>query len=455
MTENNTVDIINKVYGYEIINAQETLALKKSMGVILSELGIEPIYEFLSYDITEYSEARKTIHARRFYQLFKPVFSFTQFNMETFHKIQAGCLFISAISGIMRGYDEFEYSGFVREVLNELGRIDSGRYNSRTVKEKLLALQNLFDKFGHVSIGIYSLQIFTKFGMAMQKLNKTPEGYPRKLLDDIMEDINNQMHPIEKIRKLLSLEVATEAVINDVIDEYLDYAVSDISAYNISTEKKKSSKAKKGFAVEISAEVRDFFNGYKREARDIRQMTGSFREKLFIFDENPGNKSISVLYTALLDRLVRAYDNLRYYEEVSFVKQLNMIFINRIKELLSNQRKQEMNVIRSECIRIIENNITGMMVYELDGVLAALSVDKDEFDDVYGIDPEESETAMIELDDYLDANLDMAGKIQDDMRANLKRILNPELMGKAEKEMLQSVIYDFNHVLEFLSEDEE
>ncbi|MFO7610942.1 MAG: hypothetical protein R6W99_00435 [Clostridia bacterium] len=455
MIENNTVDIINKVYGYEIISAPEILALKKSMDIILAELGIEPIYEFLSYDITEYSEARKTIHARRFYQLFKPVFSFTQFNMETFHKIQAGCLFISATSGIMRGYDEFEYSGFVREVLNELGRIDGGRYHNRTAKEKLMALQNLFDKFGHVSIGIYSLQIFTKFGMAMQKLNKVPEGYPRRLLDDIMEDINNQKNPIDKIRKLLSLEVASEAGINEAIDEYIDYALSDISAYSISAEKKKSSKSKKGLAAEISAEVRDFFNGYKKEARDIRHMSGSFRGKLLLFDENPGNKAISVLYTALLDRLVRAYDNLRYYEEVSFVKQLNMIFITRIKEILLEQRKQEMNVIRNECIRIIEDNIAGMMVYELDGVLAALSVDKDEFDDAYGIDSDESEAAIIELDDYLDANLDMAGKIQDDMRANLKRILNPGLMGKTEKEMLQSVIYDFNHVLEFLSEDEE
>jgi len=139
----------------------------------------------------------------------------------------------------------------------------------------------------------------------------------------------------------------------------------------------------------------------------------------------------------------------------AFIKHLNMIFISRVKEMFSTQRKQESNIIRNECIRIIEEGLPGFTVYELEGVLNALEIGKKEFDIRHALDSSDSESVFNELDAYLEANLKTAGSIQNEMKNNLGRILGPNSIPEAEKKILQEIVYDFDAIMELLAEDEQ
>ncbi len=454
MTASRTINLINEAYGYPIIGNAEETALHTDREIIMSELGIGNIFEFLSYDVSEFSEARKTIHARRFYQLFKDVFSFTGFDMEAFHKIQAGCIFIVALSGITRGISDYEYSGFVKDALVKIGKVDSKSSRQSTLNEKLFYILSTFEKFSRISLGIYSLQIFTKYGMAIQNINKVHEGTAGRLLVEIIGEMNTGKSASEKISKLLALDIISPENLESMIDEYINYAVADITVQNASPGSRKAERENKRMTEEISNEVHDAFSGLKMDVADLYSLNKGLMEKKTIYDREYEEKGISVLFAALLERYVSLYERLWYYEGNSFIKRLNMIFISRVREMFASQRKQELNIIKNECIRIIEEGIPEFNVYELEGVLNGLETGKKEFDIRHGINPDDSEAVFNELDAYLDANLKTAINIQREMKDNLSRILGPDGLPEGEKNILQDIVYDFDAILDLLTEDE-
>lgn len=455
MTAVRAINIINSAYGYSIISDAEESVLQEDKGKIISELGIGNIFEFLSYDVSEFSEARKTIHARRFYQIFKDVFSFTGFNMEAFHKIQAGCIFIVALSGITRGISDYEYSGFVKEALMQVLKIDTGNTRQSTLNEKLYYISSTFDKFSRISLGIYSLQIFTKYGLSIQEIYKTHEGAAGRLLVKIIDEMNAGKPAIEKINKLLGLEIVSPEKLENMIDEYIEYAVADITVQNASPGSRKAERENKKMIDEIYREAHDAFAGFKMDAADLYSQNKDIIEKKPIYENEYMNKGISILFASLLERYVSRYERLWYYDGNSFIKQLNMIFISRVKEMFATQRKQELNVIKNECIRIIEEGLPGFVVYELEGVLNGFETGKSEFDIRHGINPDDSKAVFNELDAYLDANLKTAKSIQREMRNNLSGIIGPSGLPEGETEMLKEIVYDFEAILDLLTEDEQ
>lgn len=454
MTVERTIDLINKAYGYSIIGDAEESALMANREIIVSELGIGAIFEYLSYDVTEFSEVRKTIHARRFYQLFKDIFNFTGFNMEAFHKIQAGCIFIVVLSGITRGISDYEYSGFVKDALSKIGKISLSSRNRATLNEKLFYIQNTFEKFSRISLGIYSLQIFTKYGMVIQRINRVHEGAASRLLVEIIESMNEGKTASKEIIKLLSMEIISPEKLEDMIDEYIDYAVADITVQGLSPGSKKAERANRKLIEEISDEVHDAFSGLKKDVADLYNLNGSILDKKVIYDKEFNQPGIAVLFAALLERYSSLYERLWYYEGNSFIKRLNMIFIDRVKEMFAEQRKQEFTVVKNECVRIIEDGLPGISVYELEGVLNNLSIGKEMFDIRHDIDPAESEKVVEAIDAYLSANLKTAGSIQLEMKNNLSRILGPEGMPESEINILKEIVYDFDAVMDLLTEDE-
>lgn len=454
MTAERTISIINSAYGYSIIGDAEESALLASREVIVSELGIGAIFEFLSYDVTEFSEVRKTIHARRFYQLFKDIFSFTGFNMEVFHKIQAGCIFMVVLSGITRGINDYEYSGFVKDALSKIGKININSSNRVTLNEKLFYIQSTFEKFNRISLGIYSLQIFTKYGMVIQRVNRVHEGVTSRLLVEIIEAMNEGKTASEKINKLLSMEIISPEKLEDMIDEYINYAVADITVQSMSPGSKKAEKANKKLFEEISDEVQDAFSGLKKDVADLYNLNGSILDKKVIYDREHDQPGISVLFAALLERYSSLYERLWYYEGNSFIKRLNMIFIDRVKIMFAEQRKQEFTVVKNECVRIIEDGLPGINVYELEGVLNNLDIGKEMFDIRHDIEPAESEKVVEIIDAYLTANLKTAENIQLEMKNNLSRILGPEALPESEMNILKEIVYDFDAVMDLLTEDE-
>lgn len=453
MIVSTTIKIINKAYGYPIINDSEEIALKTESAVIISELGIGAIFEFLSYDVSEYSEVRKTIHARRFYQIFKEIFKFTEFNMESFHKMQAGCIFIVSLSGITRGMDDYEYSGFVLEALSKIGKISSNNTNA-SLNDKLFYVKSAFEKFSRISLGIYSLQIFTKYGMIMQKINRVHEGSAGRLFIEIVEDISKGQKASEKIDKLLSMEIISPENLDDMINEYIDYAVSDITVQGMVPGSKKAEKANKKLTAEISDEIHDAFSGLKLDVADIYNMNISIHEKKEIFEKEHGKPGIDILFVSLLERYASLYERLWYYEGNSFIKRLNMIFINKVRDMFAEQRKQELTFIKNECIDIIEDGLQGFSVFELEGVLNALDKGKNQFDLINGFNPKDSKNVINELDDFLDSNIITAKGIQHDMRITLGSILGPEGIPKNELKILKDVVYDFDAIMELFTEDQ-
>jgi len=321
MTVSKTINIINKAYGYKIIKETEEAALKSEREVILSELGIGTIFEFLSYDVAEYSEVRKTIHARRFYQLFKEIFKFTEFNMESFHKMQAGCIFVVALSGITRGINDYEYSGFVMEALSKIGKISPDN-SQASLNDKLFYIKSAFEKFSRISLGIYSLQIFTKYGMVMQKINRVHEGFAGRLFIEIVEDINKGKKSSNKIDKLLSMEIISPDNLLSMINEYIDYAVTDITVQGLSPGSKKAEKANKKLVSEISDEIHDAFSGFKMDVADLYNLNQSMIEKKNIFDKEHGKPGIDLLFVTLLERYASLYERLWYYEGIHSSKDL-------------------------------------------------------------------------------------------------------------------------------------
>ncbi|MCK5757687.1 MAG: hypothetical protein KAH14_01240 [Clostridiales bacterium] len=454
MTAERTINLINSAYGYAIIDDAEESALLASREVIVSELGIGAIFEFLSYDVTEFSEVRKTIHARRFYQLFKDIFSFAGFNMEAFHKIQAGCIFMMVLSGITRGIGDYEYSGFVKDALSKIGKNSISSSNRATLNEKLFYIQNTFEKFSRISLGIYSLQIFTKYGMAIQRVNRVHEGATSRLLVEIIESINEGKTASKKISKLLSMEIISPEKLEDMIDEYISYAVADITVQGMSPGSKKAERANRKLVEEISDEIHDAFSGLKKDVADLYNLNGSILDKKVIYDREYNQPGISVLFAALLERYSSLYERLWYYEGNSFIKRLNMIFIDRVKEMFAEQRKQEFTAVKNECVRIIEDGLPGIKVYELEGVLNNLDIGKEMFDIRHDIEPAESQKIIEEIDAYLSTNLKTAGSIQIEMKNNLSRILGPEGMPEGEMNILKEIVYDFDAVMDLLTEDE-
>jgi len=454
MTAKRTINLINKSYGYTIIGDTEESALLENRDVIVSELGIGTIAEFLSYDVTEFSEVRKTIHARRFYQLFKDIFSFKRFDMEAYHKIQAGCIFMIVLSGITRGINDYEYTGFVKDALSKIGKINISSGNSVSLNEKLFYIQNAFEKFSRISLGIYSLQIFTKYGIAIQQVNSVHEGAASRLLVEIIESMNEGKTASKKINKLLSMEIISPEKLEDMIDEYIDYAVADITVHSINPGSKKAEKANRKLAEEISDEVHDAFSGFKKDVADLYNLNGSILDKKVIYEREYSQPGISVLFAALLERYSSLYERLWYYEGNSFIKRLNMIFIQRVKEMFAEQRKQEFTVVKNECIRIIEDGLPGISVYELEGVLNNLDEGKEMFDIRHGMEPLESKKVVDQLDAYLSDNLKTADSIQLEMKNNLSRILGPEGMPEGEMKILREIVYDFDAVVDLLTEDD-
>ena len=455
MTAEKTTNLINKAYGYPIIGDAEEAALQADRDVIISELGIGAIFEFLSYDVTEFSEVRKTIHARRFYQLFKNAFSFTGFNMEAFHKIQAGCIFMVAVSGITRGLSDYNYSGFVKDALEKIGSLSATDSNRSSLNEKLFYLKTTFEKFSHISLGIYSLQIFTKYGMSIQKVNKGHEGAASRLLVEIIEDMNMGKKASGKIDKLLSMDVVSPDELENIIDDYIDYAVADITVQGISPGSKKAERANKKLTDEISDEVHDAFSGLKIDAADLYSLNESIKLKKIIYDKEHGQPGVAVFFAALLERYVSLYERLWYYEGNSFIKRLNMIFITRVKEMFADQRKQELNVIKNECIRIIEDNLPGTNVYELEGILHGLDDMRKDFNIRNGLNSEDSEKAVEQLNAYLDANIKTGNSIKYEMKKNLSRILGPDGLPEGELRILRDIVYDFDEVMNLLTEEDQ
>ncbi len=454
MTEEKAANIINEAYGYEIINDRAKKELTDMKEMVLSKLGIETLYGFLSYDINEFSDIRKTIHARRFFQTYKKAFSLEAFDMEAFHKIQAACIFIAAVSGNMRGYKDYMYTGFVQNIFRDMGYYSERDDENSSTRQKLIAIENIFKSFNKLSVGIYSLQIYTRYSMAIDKIIKLPMGYASKLFLDIIDDFQKNKIPVKKIKKLASISAIKPENVEAAIDEYIDYAINDLSQNEINPEDIGYDGG--GDTCDaIKQNARDYFSRYLDDAEKIAQLSEDVIDKLHILEKNPGNPDIAILYISLLRELTGAFEGLSYYEETSFARSLNNIFVGKAKELLEARAKREIDAVKNECISIIEENISGLTVFELDGIIAGLSGDKYKFDEFYDIDPEESQAALEELDDFLGSTLETIIVLRGEMRDRLRDIVDLETMTENEKSILGDLIYDFDSIIKFLTEDDQ
>lgn len=454
MTADRVTDIINKTYGYDIIDEVCKAALSLESGVIISELGIGSIIEFLSYDISEFSEVRKTIHARRFYQMFKEPFGLKGFTMEAFHKIQAGCIFMVALSEVKRGLNEYNFTGFTKEALLQMqGQDESG--SNATLNEKLYILKSMFEKFSRVSLGIYSLQIFTKYGMSIQKINKFQDTVPGILLNGIIKDMNAGKKSMESIKKLMNLNIIQPDELDNIIDDYIDFSIADIAVQSLTPRSRKTAKENKKLSDEIRDEVHDAFVGLKKDVMDLNELQNSIKAKLVIYNSEFDQPGIAVLFAALLDRYVTLIERLWFYEGNSFIKRINRIFIDRVRVMFKEQRRQEMKAVQNECIRLIEAGLPGVTVFELEGFLMGLNGKNEQFNILNGINPDESKQVIRELNEYMDSNLKIAGNIHGEIKENLQRLLGPEGIPDEEAKVLSEIVYNFDAVIDFLTEDEQ
>ncbi len=453
MTEHRIFEIINEIYGYEIINEEALEKLKGSRDAIVSEFGIESIYEFLSYDITEFSEARKSIHVRRFYQGFKEIFNLGAFTIEAFHKIQAGCLYSALTSGVMRGYGSYDYSGFVSEVLQTVRSGDHGNTGITPV-ELLEEISGQFRLFSRISIGIYSLQIFTKYGLCMDKLKFVPLENSRKLFLDVLKKLEDGREAISDIQKILKLRIPTDDKINEVIDEYIEYAVRSVMEDGIPISRSKASKELTDSVDEIKTQARKAFTSLFIDIEGLRRFRNSIDEKFNIYKRNKDSSDISILYISMLEKLISDYNKLSYYEDINLIKRLNAMFVSKVSDVFYAQMVEEQGAIREQCIRIIESNINSYKVHELDGVLSALSLHKDDFAVQFSVDSEELDRTLDELKSYLRQQLELVYDIRRNLKDSLEDILRADLLEEESSGILVNVISNFSDIKEFLLEDE-
>lgn len=454
MTEEKVTTIINTNYGYEIINEkakQELIDIKKK---VLSELGIETLYEFLSYDINEFSDMRKTIQARRFFQTYKDTFSLDVFDMEAFHKIQAACLFIVTVSGNRRGYKDYMYTGFVQNIFKDMGYYSKENIENSSIRQKLMATENVLRSFNEISVGIYSIQVYTRHSMAIDKIMKFPIEHASKLFLDIIDDFQKNKNPATKIKKLISMIEIKRENAEKTIAEYIDHAINDLSQSNMLSEDKDNDETIDNNKY-TKQNARDYLSRYIEDIERIMDLSTEVIDKLHILEENPDNYYIEILYMTLIRELTQAYERLLYYEDTSFVRSLNNIFVANARRVIEQRAKREIDSVRNECINIIEKNISEFSVFELDGVIAGLSGEKYKFDHFYKVDPKESQATLEQLDDFLTTTFETITTLKNEMRDRIKIIINLEIMTENEKTILKDLIYDFDTIIKFIMEDEQ
>ncbi|MBN1624177.1 MAG: hypothetical protein JXN10_06050 [Clostridia bacterium] len=453
MTEQRIFEIINEVYGYEIISNPVLEKLRESRDIIVSEFGIESIYEFLSYDITEFSEARKSIHVRRFYQGFKKIFNLETFTFESFHKIQAGCLYSALTSGIMRGYGSYDYTGFVSEILQMVRSGESGSAGM-TPLDMLSEISGQFELFSRISLGIYSLQIFTKYGICMDKLRFTPLMNSRKLFLTVLKKLEEGKDAVAEIQKILKLRIPTDEKINEVLDEYIDYAVNGVMEEGIPISRSRSSRELSDSVDELKTQARKSFTSLFIDIEGLRRYQNSIEERLGIYKRNKDSSDISILYISMLEKFVSDCAKLSYYEDIYFIKRLNAMFVSKVKEVFEAQMEEEKSEIREQCIRIIESNIDGYSVHELDGVLSALSLHRDDFSVQFSVESDDIERTLDELKIYLRQQLEIVYDIRRNLKENLLEILRADILEDGSSGILVNVISNFTDIKEFLLEEE-
>jgi hypothetical protein len=454
MTETRIAEIINEVYGYAIIDDFAESELKSNRNVILSELGIESIYEFLSYDITEFQEARKSIHVRRFYQMFRKIFRFESFTIESFHMIQAGCLYSALTSGIMRGYGAYEYTGFVSEVLAKVRNVSGTGKASLSLAGMIDEISRQFELFSRVSLGIYSLQIFTKYGICFEKLKLAQLEQSKKLFAEVLRKIEQGQEALPEIRKLLKLKLPDDKKIDEVTDEYIEYAVKGVMEEGIPISRSRLNKKLTESVSDARKEGKKAFAGLYIDVESARYYQRNLQERLNIYERNEGADDVSILYVSMLDKLIHDFQKLRYYEDIFYIKRLNSLFIEHVKDVFDAQMNEEISNIREQCVRIIEENIDGFNVYELDGALNAISMHKEEFDEQFSIEADESSNAENELRKYLRQQLEMTYEIRKNLRENLSGILNPDILQNEQSGILDNAIRNFTDIKGFLLEEE-
>ncbi|MDX1359639.1 MAG: hypothetical protein R3232_12470, partial [Clostridia bacterium] len=370
------------------------------------------------------------------------------------HKIQAGCIYLIASSGVTRGFREYEFSGFVLEALSGLGKLKSSEPSEMSCADKLIYMENLFESFSDVSIGIYSLQVFTKLGMLMRNVNMAQEGMATALFMEIAKKTSNGGIPLAEIDKLLSLEIVSLEKLDELINEYIEYAVVDMHVESIMPGGKKARRENRRLVDEITDEIHEAFSVMKRDVTDLHILRETAAGNKDTYLESDGDEAVTKLYIALLERYVSAYEDMWFYEGKAFTRGLSLIFVTRIKEIFRTQRRQEAKYIRDECISIIEKNLLNFRVYELEGVLNGLEFEKDDFDAQYAIDPAASKRTIDEIRDYLGANLETALRIKNEMKKNLLRIMDPVNMNDSERGLLSDTVYYFDSIIKFLSEDD-
>ncbi|HPQ47097.1 MAG TPA: hypothetical protein PLP30_07005 [Clostridia bacterium] len=453
MTEYSIFEIINEVYGYEIIGADALEKLRASRDVLLSEFGIESIYEFLSYDITEFSDARKSIHVRRFFQGFKEIFDLKAFNFEAFHKIQAGCLYTALTSGIMRGYGSYDYSGFVNEVLQTVRTGGEGRAGMTPV-EMLGEITGQFELFSRISLGIYSLQIFTKYGIGMDKLNLGPLVQSHKLFIKVLKSIESGADATGDIKRILKLRIPSDEKINEMVEEYVEYAVSGVMEEGIPISRSKAVRELTDSLDEVRTLAAKAFAPLYIDLDGLRKFQDSIRDKLDIYTRSMESSDISILFITLLEKLISDFGNLGYYEDVFFIRHLNSLFIGKVREVFNAQMEEEGNEIREQCIKIIENAIEGYKIHDLDSVLNALSLHSEDFSRQYSLADEEIEGILSELKTYLRQQLETVYDIRRNLKENLSDILRPEILEDEASKILNNAIFNFADIRNFLLEEE-
>jgi hypothetical protein len=454
MTGKEAVKIINEAYGYEIIDGQTADGLLQMQDSVISEFGIDTLYEFLSYDINEFSDMRKTVHVRRFFQFFKKPMLLSNFDMEAFHKIQAACALITSSSGNMRGYGAYDYSGFVKVIFDNMGYSGKNEGTGSSIRQKMTAIEKYFTDIGKISLGAYSMDIFIGYNLALKRLSKASSASVINLFMDILEDVQDGKKPIKKVKKLIAIGAVKPEKAAKAIDDYIEYAVSGFGGYVQDSENS-------GHETDINSwrnvknDARDYFARYLDDSARVSELSEYLEGKMVTFENNWDNPDVVFLFLALVRELTKLHERLSFYEDGVFIRSLNNIFINKAKELMNLGTLKEIKEVRNRCIEVIEDNITGFTVFELDRVMAGLSGEKPIFDEMYGIDPDESEAAIDEIDDFLKTSLEVLGSIRDDLREDVRGMFKIDEMSEAEQNAVTGMVYNFEYLLKFLAEEEQ
>ena len=130
------------------------------------------------------------------------------------------------------------------------------------------------------------------------------------------------------------------------------------------------------------------------------------------------------------------------------------MFVSKVSDVFYAQMVEEQGAIREQCIRIIESNINSYKVHELDGVLSALSLHKDDFAVQFSVDSEELDRTLDELKSYLRQQLELVYDIRRNLKDSLEDILRADLLEEESSGILVNVISNFSDIKEFLLEDE-